>query len=266
MAVPATKAAASLSAPGFRLGKKEVYMPSHLVTLLRRKKMHPNEAFFQVPLTFTKFDLRDYLWNLYNVEVTRVGVMVKQQSLIHRTGLQSVYRPQPYKFMTVQLAKPFQWPELPNNPDAFMKELFDRRDEAAYKNRQLSRSIGIGEIPSKAVVENGKPKPDDKDRAELRKSAQDILMGKTKWQNGVDLDPKFNSIATTSNKKDGSKEIVHKRAADDRVTAKMEAGQAKSAKNPARAAAGRPDKKSSTVVQKRWAKAQKGQWLPSVRE
>merc|ERR1712000_373701 len=245
MAVPATKAAASLSAPGFRLGKKEVYMPNHLVTLLRRKKMHPNEAFFQVPLTFTKFDLRDYLWNLYNVEVTRVGVMVKQQSLIHRAGLQSVYRPQPYKFMTVQLAKPFQWPELPDNPEAFMKELFDRRDEAAYKNRQLSRNIGLGEIPSKAVVENGKPKPDDKDRAELRKSAQDILMGK---------------------KKDGSKEIVHKQVTEDRVTAKMEAGQAKSAKNPARAAAARPDKKNSTVVQKRWAKAQKGQWLPSVRD
>jgi large subunit ribosomal protein L23 len=229
--------------------------------------MHPNEAFFQVPLRFTKFDLRDYLWNLYNVEVTKVRVMVKQQALVSRVGLPgSYYRPRPHKFMTVELAKPFQWPELPDNPEAFMKSMFDIRDTAEREAREGSANASKGIIPSKAVVENGKPKPEEKERTRLRKAAEALLMGKTRWQNGVKLDPKFNSIETKTKAKDGSKEIVHKRTVDDQVTTKMQTGQAKTAKDSAREAVSRPDKKSSTVVQKRWAKAQKGQWLPSVRD
>jgi len=176
-------------APSFHLGKKQIFIPSHVITFLRKEHLPPNEACFRVPLTFTKFDLRDYLWNLYNVEVTKVRSHVRQMPLVQRVGRpNSWYRPQAQKIMIVELAKPFQWPDVPENLEPWHKELWDKREKMMDENQQRNLEMQRGEIPLEA---NSK---ESKERTELRKRAQQLLKGEIKWDNELELDPKWEGL------------------------------------------------------------------------
>ncbi|KAL7760377.1 hypothetical protein ACKLNR_010467 [Fusarium oxysporum f. sp. zingiberi] len=175
--------------PSFKLGQKQVFLPNHVITFLRKDHLPPNEATFQVPLRFTKFDLRDYLWNLYNVEVIKVRSYVKQQPLTQRNShSRSWYRPKPLKVMTVELAKPFQWPELPEDKTPWSNQLFQMREDMLEKRNQEHIAQQRFEIPLKS-----KQLP-SKERQELAKLAQKLLSGEEKWTNDVILDPKWEKI------------------------------------------------------------------------
>ncbi|KAF9772032.1 hypothetical protein IL306_010295 [Fusarium sp. DS 682] len=175
--------------PGFKLGQKQVFLPNHVITFLRKEYLPPNEATFQVPLRFTKFDLRDYLWNLYNVEVTKVRSYVKQQPLTQRNSqLRSWYRPKPLKVMTVELAKPFQWPELPKDKTPWSNELFKMREDTKEKRNKEQAAQQRFDIPLKSK------QPMSKEREELAKLAQKLVTGEEKWTNDVILDPKWDKI------------------------------------------------------------------------
>lgn len=161
--------------------------------MLRKEHLPPNEACFRVPLTFTKFDLRDYLWNLYKVEVSKVRSHVRQLPLVQRVGRpNSWYRPQPHKIMIVELVKPFQWPAVPDNLSAWQKELWDMREKMIDENQEANMNVQRGEIPLQA------DKADDKARKELRKRAQALLAGEEKWDNDMVLDPKWEKILDES--------------------------------------------------------------------
>lgn len=151
--------------------------------------MPPNEASFQVPLRWTKFDLRDYLWNLYNVEVRKVRSYVKEMPLTRRSGYMNLwYRPQAKKIMTVELCQAFQWPEVPENKEAWNKEMFDRRQEMQEKQTldQKREQEQKGKLRSKLPLTH--------ERKELAKLARQMLSGEVKWSNDVELDPKWDAI------------------------------------------------------------------------
>ncbi|TQW00762.1 hypothetical protein V2A60_001811 [Cordyceps javanica] len=227
----AVKAAAARQLPGFRLGQKQVYLPTHIITMLRKEHLPPNEACFQVPLTFTKFDLRDYLWNLYNVEVKKVRSYVKGRPLAERPNRPgSTYRPQALKIMTVELAQPFQWPAVPDNLEPWNHELFEMREKTFEQRREEQYNAANRIIPMASR------QPRSEDRKKLASLAKDLLSGKKKWSNQVQLDSKWDAIVqeaagTAAGK--GKRESAAERVALRKDALEKEDGEAMANSKPA---------------------------------
>lgn len=148
-----------------------------------------------MPLKFTKFDLRDYLWNLYNVEVKTVRSYVKSQPLADRPGRQrSMYRPQPLKIMTVELAQPFEWPEVPEDKEPWSNALWEMREKMMRERQddQYNQANRIVPMASRQAV--------SKERKSLARMARDLLAGRETWTNDVQLDPKWDALLQQKSK------------------------------------------------------------------
>lgn len=97
------------------------HSPDFALTLLRTPFLPPTFAKFLVPLHFNKLDLRDYLWHAYGVRCTNIRSFVQQQKM--RQDDHSRKRPMPRRWyrgpaikkMTVEMDKPFMWPEEPED-------------------------------------------------------------------------------------------------------------------------------------------------------
>lgn len=90
--------------------------------------------------------------------------------------------------MNVELVKPFQWPELPTNTDAWNSQLWKMREELMDKRNQDHVNRQRSEIPLKSK------EPLSKERQELATLAKQILSGQVKWTNDVVLDPKWEKL------------------------------------------------------------------------
>ncbi|KAM3510908.1 hypothetical protein MY11210_005446 [Beauveria gryllotalpidicola] len=207
------KAAVTRQLPGFRLGQKQVYLPTHIITMLHKEHLPANEACFQVPLTFTKFDLRDYLFNLYNVEVKTVRSYVKGRPLAERANRPgSSYRPQALKIMTVELVQPFQWPSPPKDLQPWNHELFERREASLANRREDEYNSSNHKIP----MASRQPRSDERKR--LSALAKDFVTGQKKWSNDVPLDSKWDAVVqqaagTTTAGSRGKKDTAAERIA-----------------------------------------------------
>ncbi|KAE8842781.1 hypothetical protein HRS9139_02078 [Pyrenophora teres f. teres] len=96
-------------------GSKKIYLPKFTVALVRTPKFSPYHARFLVPLDFSKYDLRDYLYHAYNVKCFNIRSCVKQMPVRDtREQPRHWFRPESQKYMTVELEKPFVWPETPD--------------------------------------------------------------------------------------------------------------------------------------------------------
>ncbi|KAG6034828.1 hypothetical protein E4U19_005416 [Claviceps sp. Clav32 group G5] len=187
--------AAARNLPAFRLGEKQVFLPNHVITFLRKDYLPPNEACFQVPLTFTKFDLRDYLWNVYNVEVTKVRSYVKELPLTQRhPNTRSSYRPLPLKVMTVELVQPFQWPEKPKDLEPWYNELWTKREKMSNKIKAEQTLKQESKIPLMSR------KPYSKERKLLADLAKKIQSGEVKWSNDLELDSRWDTLLAKEGK------------------------------------------------------------------
>jgi large subunit ribosomal protein L23 len=155
-----------------------------VITLLRREAHGPNFATFQVPLRFTKLDIRDYLWNLYNVETKSVRSHVKQSPPM-RDPRGRTYRPLSKKYMIVELAKPFAWPEVPENKEPWNAEIWEGREAEweKVKKADVDRAMGGLPLPSKE-----RPSAHRRTIAEM---AEALRSGSMKWENGLVLDEKW---------------------------------------------------------------------------
>ncbi|KAG4305492.1 hypothetical protein PORY_001048 [Pneumocystis oryctolagi] len=104
--------------PPFKLGKKLIYLPNIVFTLLRNNRLLPTQAVFKVPITVNKFDVRDYLFHLYQIEVTRVRSMVYHRKRIRsKDYLRTLKRTPAFKKVIVDMKEPFVYPEPPENLD-----------------------------------------------------------------------------------------------------------------------------------------------------
>ncbi|KAJ8108102.1 hypothetical protein OPT61_g8406 [Boeremia exigua] len=97
-------------------GSKKIYLPKFTVAMLRTPGLSPYHARFQVPLDFSKYDLRDYLYHAYNVKCFNIRSYVKQMPIRDTVAKpRSWFREESKKYMTVEMEQPFVWPALPKD-------------------------------------------------------------------------------------------------------------------------------------------------------
>ena len=128
-----------------------------------------NIAEFIVPLNLNKLDIRDYLFNLYNVRALGVRSYVQQQKMSMRPKATSrqFYRPRAIKKMFVELESPFVWPKEPENFEEWDKKTF----EAAQEDQKASQEVLDPET---------KKKP-SKERDSIKEQAKALLAGEEEW-------------------------------------------------------------------------------------
>lgn len=159
-----------------------------------------------MPLKWNKFDMRDYLWNLYGVDTVKVRSWLKQKPVTRKgSGAGAYYRPNPDKYMTVELTSPFVWPKPPQDLEPWNNELWKTRQELteAREEEQEMRSRGELPYPSK--------QPMDGKRRQLREEAQALLKGEKEWKGHEDLDSKWDHIvkaAKAANETKGGQEAA----------------------------------------------------------
>lgn len=180
VATTVTKAVAPLPR---KFGKKQLFLPNHVIAFIRPKpKQPPNLATFVVPLTFNKLDLADYLKHAYDVEVLSVRSWVNQKLPVRKGGyFGRWYRPRSEKMMIAELVKPFVWPDAPAVED---REGFDHKVfEKMSKERESAtkKQSNPADIPLRTQIAV------PKERRELRRQAQELLDGKVAWSNGKEV-------------------------------------------------------------------------------
>lgn len=156
--------------------------PKHVLTFIRPKEgQPPNLATFKVPLTFNKFDFRDYLWNCYGVEVNSVRSFINQQRAKQRsfggTSNGKWYRPRSIKMMIADLKQPFVWPDPPQNLDPWDHKLFISVEEGHEKRNKEAEQMGkYGPRRVRSRSESGPT------RTQLSMAAKLLAYGLTKWK------------------------------------------------------------------------------------
>ncbi|CAG5156859.1 uncharacterized protein ALTATR162_LOCUS4652 [Alternaria atra] len=116
-------------------GSKKIYLPKFTVALLRTPDLSPYHARFLVPLDFSKYDLRDYLYHAYNVKCFNIRSYVKQMPVRDtREQPRHWFRAESKKYMTIELEQPFVWPEVPDLEPWGQKEKQKEVEEAAKVN------------------------------------------------------------------------------------------------------------------------------------
>lgn len=92
------------------------HRPKFTIALIRTPRLSPYHARFQVPLNFSKYDLRDYLYHAYNIKTFNIRSVVKQSPIYQdETAAGHLIREESKKFMTVEMEKPFVWPKKPED-------------------------------------------------------------------------------------------------------------------------------------------------------
>ncbi|KAA8908339.1 ribosomal protein L23-domain-containing protein [Sphaerosporella brunnea] len=149
-------------------GSKPVFLPKFTISLLRTPHLPPNFAQFAVPLNINKLDLRDYLKHAYDVEVLSVRSFITQMKVQRTkpgtTGT-NYYRPRSVKKMTVELVKPFVYPEEPKDLKPWDNELW----KAIEKMRDEQKKT-LGPFAYKEP---------NAERGKLRKLAEEALTEET---------------------------------------------------------------------------------------
>ncbi|TLS28876.1 hypothetical protein PpBr36_01009 [Pyricularia pennisetigena] len=193
MATAAAKMATQ-AGPTFRIGGKQVFLPTALVTYLPSQR-DPNFARFQVPMTFNKLDLRDYLYHCYNVEVRSVRSFIQQSPIKSSDGVingrpkqSKKMRPQSKKFMIVELVKPFMPPSTPQDLSPWELENQDLRQTEIETTEDYAKALQKkpGVSPLRLPVTSS--------RILQAQQAQALRKGGIDWENNVKLDDRWREV------------------------------------------------------------------------
>ncbi|KAJ9604396.1 mitochondrial 54S ribosomal protein YmL41 [Cladophialophora chaetospira] len=155
--------------------RKQVYFPhpQESVVLMRTPHLGARYAAFDVPRHFNKLDLKAYLKDVYDVDVLHIRSAVFQHKVDRLEGRDMysqgpAFRPPSTKKMTCLLAKPFVYPEEPENLDAWEHdEYWKSMKSMVAQNREASQW--------------GQHNPDRSHRKAIALQAQQLLKGKLKW-------------------------------------------------------------------------------------
>jgi large subunit ribosomal protein L23 len=112
------------------------HRPKFTVALIRTPSISPYHARFLVPLDFSKYDLRDYLYHAYTVKCFNIRSYVKQMPVRDtREQPRHWFRPESKKYMTVEMEQPFVWPAVPESLEPWgQKERADEINDATKAN------------------------------------------------------------------------------------------------------------------------------------
>ena len=161
----------------FRQGQQKVYLPNFALTLLRTPYLSPYYATFLVPLNFSKLDLRDYLFNLYNVKTLKIRSYVQQQKpqkFKYPLGIPNAdpvikwHRPRSIKKMTVELRDGFAWPAEPTDLEPWDNKMFKEREEIGEERRKYMR------LPQSRMERPG--------AETYAQEARKLLLRETQWE------------------------------------------------------------------------------------
>ncbi|KAJ9138941.1 hypothetical protein NKR23_g8243 [Pleurostoma richardsiae] len=196
MATAAAGEAALRKAP-FRIGGKKVFLPNHVITFVRPKPRQPaNLATFIVPLQFNKLDFRDYLYNVYNVEVRAVRSFINGQAPRQKhDGTGPWYRPRSKKMMTVELLKPFVWPEVPEDLKGWDKEMHEAQQKARTQSWRVREKFQGGH-PYLLEQLDELDESGALAREALKKQAEELRAGERVWTTDAVLDEKWTEVET----------------------------------------------------------------------
>ncbi|KIH90115.1 mitochondrial ribosomal protein [Sporothrix brasiliensis 5110] len=223
-ATAAATEAVAKAGPSFRVGQKQVFLPSHVIKMLPpRRIFSPYFATFQVPLRFNKLDLRDYLYHAYGVEVRAVRSWLTPQIPRRRyvemqdddntrdivaVGKGQWYRPQPIKRMMVELVKPFAFPEPPAVPtkEQLGTEDDPRKDWDYDMNKRLVAQQKAQEDDQQRMMHErkfllrGEADHVPAFRVGLARQARELVTGERKWRNDVELDERWETVVEEDSK------------------------------------------------------------------
>ncbi|KAI9888975.1 MAG: hypothetical protein M1814_006092 [Vezdaea aestivalis] len=174
-------------------GLKEIFLPNFKITFIRSPFLPPKFASFWVPLTFNKLDMRDYMFHLYGVRALSVRSFVQQtpagfQVDNKKKGMMRLpakfwHRRRAKKKMTIEMDKPFIWPEPPTDFEPWDKEAFDVSEAAAM----LAQDRAVKKQPTKLNFKTRKQMAErasrvvDYDRLRVAARAKRLLSGEDKW-------------------------------------------------------------------------------------
>lgn len=104
--------------------------PKFTIALMHTPRQSPYHARFLVPLNFSKFDIKDYLYHAYSIKCFNIRSYVKLQPV--RDSVSQPFhwfRPESKKYMTVEMERPFVWPEQPEDWEPWGKKDLERREK-----------------------------------------------------------------------------------------------------------------------------------------
>lgn len=172
---------------------------------MRRDFQPANWATFQVPIRFTKFDIRDYLYNLYDVEVKAVRSWVRRPVAPTKNDSGRYVRPGAEKYMTVEMTKPFVWPDEPSDLSPWNNDMYTMREDMIKKQEKMQEERYKGRIPMASEAKLGT------EEERYRTLAKQLLNGSKKWSNGVVLDKKWDALTAKKGEKKAEKKKAGKK-------------------------------------------------------
>ncbi|MCJ1399715.1 hypothetical protein MMC11_002917 [Xylographa trunciseda] len=138
-------------------------------------------ASFLVPLSFNKLDLKDYLYNVYNIPVLSVRSFVQQQRVRQDKPNAKLprarrwYRARSIKKMTVEMGKvdgmgggSFVWPKEEEDLEQWDKKVWDAA-QAGQETENERLGPGAAQLPPT-------------DRKTMAEQAKALLEGKLIWR------------------------------------------------------------------------------------
>jgi large subunit ribosomal protein L23 len=131
-------------------------------------------ATFIVPLNLNKLDIKDYLYHAYNIQTRSIRSFVQQSKVRQDKPGAKIpkqkrwYRPRAIKKMTVEMTKPFVWPEVPEDLSPWDKKRFDAVKKLQEEDKD-SRSPNAVLKPST-------------ERTSIAEQARRLLEGKDQWK------------------------------------------------------------------------------------
>ena len=155
--------------------------PKFTVAMVRTPGLSPYHARFLVPLDFSKYDLRDYLYHAYNVKCFNIRSYVKQMPVRDAQAKQrSWFRADSEKYMTVEMEQPFVWPALPEDVKPW--------GIGDYKKEVHQNVVRSGQVDS-VEIKREKAKS-------LREQVKALLMKKdtSKAKSGVEENKKLSAL------------------------------------------------------------------------
>ncbi|EHY52866.1 hypothetical protein ABEF92_000763 [Exophiala dermatitidis] len=155
--------------------RKQIYFPDvkDAVVLMRTPHLGPRYAAFDVPLHFSKLDMKAYLKNVYNVDVLHIRSVVIQGKVQRKDAASpytrgELFRPPSQKKMTVQLAKPFVYPE-------------EIKDLSPWEHDPYWNTMKAMLTEQRRESQWGTMNPNIEHRKSIAQQAQELLRGKAKW-------------------------------------------------------------------------------------
>ncbi|TKA62319.1 hypothetical protein B0A49_07583 [Cryomyces minteri] len=171
----------------FPLGRKEVFLPSFTITLLRTPRLPPRYATFIVPLNLNKLDIRDYLYNVYGITALSVRSYVQQQKVRHDRPdailprPRKWFRPRAIKKMTVEMEKPFVWPEEPEDFSLYVEDSEHKKNGLGWDKETFDAARKASRAENELMQPDADQKP-SADRETIAAQAQLLLTGKEVWK------------------------------------------------------------------------------------